>query len=151
MTYPDVAKVFDGVWTDGLFFQLRQMGVIGKVWHMLYSSYQNFRCKVCIAGTYSEWYTMECGIHQVFFLSLLKYTAFIDPRRSLESSGLGCKIAGIPTNPVGYADDMASACFSKVNVDKSLTIISDYANKWRYSYNAKKSAIMIFRRVQERA
>ena len=29
-------------------------------------------------------------------------------------------------------------------VDKSLMIISQYAKKWRYSYNAKKSAILVF-------
>ena len=88
---------------------------------------------------------MECGIHQGGFLSLLKYVAFIDPLlRDLENSGLGCSIAGLPTSHVGYADDMSTACLSKINVDKSLSIIDDYAKKWRYSYNAKKSAILIF-------
>ena len=145
VTYLDVSKAFDGVWIDGLFFQLRKMGVRGRVWRMLYASYQNFRCKTRICNTYSDWYTMECGIHQGGFLSLLKYTAFIDPLiRKLELSGLGCKIIDIPTSPVGYADDMASASLSKLNTDKSLNIIYEYARKWRYKYNAKKSAVMVY-------
>ena len=145
VSYLDVSKAFDGVWTDGLFYQLRKKGVVGKVWRLLYSSYQNFQCKARVLGTYSDWYRMECGIHQGGFLSLLKYVAFIDPLiRELEVSNLGCNVVGIPTSPIGYADDMATASLSKVNVDKSLTLIDQYAKKWRYAYNAKKSAILIF-------
>ena len=136
VTYLDVPKAFDGVWIDGLFFQLREKGIVGRVWRLLYSSYKNFQCKVRISGSYSDWYTMECGIHQGGFLSLLKYVTFIDPLlRDLEHSRLGCDVAGILTSPIGYADDMSTACVSKINVDKSLTQIAQYANKWRYSYN----------------
>ena len=145
VTYLDVSKAFDGVWIDGLFYQLHQMGLVGKFWRLLYSTYQGFKCKVRIANVYSEWYTMECGIHQGGILSLLKYVAFIDPLlRNLENSGLGSQIADIRTNPVGYADDMASACPSKANIDKSLNIIDKHAKKWHYSYNAKKSAVMVY-------
>ena len=42
-----------------------------------------------VRGKYSDWYHMEYGIHQGGFLSLQKYTAFIDPLlRILENSGL---------------------------------------------------------------
>ena len=90
VTYLDVSKAFDGVWIDGLFYQLRQLGMEGKVWRLLYATYQNFKCKARVANTYSDWYTMQCGIHQGGFLSLLKYVAFIDPLlRDLEKSRLG--------------------------------------------------------------
>ena len=152
VTYLDVSKAFDGVWIDGLFFQLRQTGIVGKAWRLLYSTYQDFRCKVRISGVYSDWYTMECGIHQVGFLSLLKYVAFIDPLlRDLVKSELGCRVAGVPSNPVGYADDMAST--SKAGTDRTLGIVSRHAKKWRYTYNAKKSAVLVFgetRREHER-
>ena len=88
---------------------------------------------------------MECGIHQGGFLFLLKYVAFIDPlSRDLLRSGLGCRVVGIPSNPVGYADVMATASLSKIDTDRSLGIISNHAKKWRYTYNAKKSAVLIF-------
>ena len=88
---------------------------------------------------------MECGIHQGGFLSLLKYTAFIDTLlRNIEQDDLGYRVAGIPTNPVGYADDMASACTSKTVVDKLLNNVHNHANKWRYEYNASKSAVLVF-------
>ena len=89
-------------------------GLIGKVWQLLYLSYKNFWCKARMNGQYSNWYQMECGIHQGEYLSLLKYTAFIDPLiRDIERSGHGCCITGISTSPLGYTDDIATACFSK--------------------------------------
>ena len=137
VAYFDVAKAFDSVWIDGLFYQLHQMGVTGRIWRLLYQCYQIFWCKARVGGVYSEWYRMECGIHQGGFLSLLKYTAFIDPLiRILESSGLGCQVVCIPTSPVGYADDMATSSTSKQQLDRALTMVSDFSNRWRYLYNA---------------
>ena len=145
VAYFDVSKAFDGVWIDGLFFQLRNMGIVGRVWRLLYHSYQNFWCKARINGQYSEWYRMECGIHQGGYLSLLKYTAFIDPLlRSIENSKIGCCIDGIPTCPLGYADDMAAASVSKARTDRILSMVYAHSKKWRYKYNASKSAIMIY-------
>ena len=145
VAYFDVSKAFDGVWIDGLFYQMRIMGIVGKVWRLLYLSYQNFWCKVRINGQYSDWYKMECGIHQGGYLSLLKYTAFIDPLlREIEESGMGCFISGIPTSPLGYTDDMAAACLTKAKIDYVLRMIYAHSLKWRYKYNASKSAVMIY-------
>ena len=88
---------------------------------------------------------MGCGIHQGGYISLLNYIAFIDPLlRILEYEGMRCHVAGIPTNPVGYADVMASASTSKSVVDKTLRTVHNYTNKWRYAYNATKSAVFVF-------
>ena len=145
VAYFDVSKAFDGVWINGLFYQMRTMGLVGRVWHLLYLSYQDFWCRVRVNGQFSEWYQMECGIHQGGYLSLLKYTAFIDPLlREIENSGLGCCISGIPVCPLGYADDMATTCSSKGKTDKVLQMVYAHSTKWRYKYNASKSAVMIY-------
>ena len=34
VAYYDVAKAFDGVWVDGLFYRLREMGIKGKTWRL---------------------------------------------------------------------------------------------------------------------
>ena len=67
VAYFDAAKAFDSVWTDGLFYQLRNMGVVGKVWRLLYKSYFDFKCKVRLANQYCDWYNMRCEIHQGFY------------------------------------------------------------------------------------
>ena len=73
VAYFDGAKAFDSVWTDGLFYQLHNAGLVGKTWRILYKSYEDFRCQVRLSGIYSKWY-IKGG-----FLSLLKYAPFIDP------------------------------------------------------------------------
>ena len=145
VAYFDVAQAFDSVWTDGLFFQLRKKGLVGKEWRLLYASYNDFWCKVRLHGIYSDWYPMQCGIHQGGYLSLLKYVAFIDPLlRKIQNAGVGCSIVGIPACPLGYADDMAAACPSRLKLDETLRIANTFSMQWEYSYNAKKSAVMIY-------
>ena len=56
VAYFDASKAFDSVWTDGLFYQLHEAGLVGKVWRLLYKSCEDFKCKVRLAGKYSEWY-----------------------------------------------------------------------------------------------
>ena len=145
VAYFDMAKAFDSVWIDGLFYQLRKKGLVGKEWHLLYSSYTDFWCKVRLHGDYSDWYPMQCGIHQGGYLSLLKYVAFIDPLlRKIQHSDVGCSVVDIPACPLGYADDMAAACQSRLKLDETLRIANTFSIQWEYSYNAKKSAVMIY-------
>ena len=78
MAYYDVSKAFDSVWIDGLFCQLYDLGITGSLWRILYQMYVNFACCVRIGDMTSNWYKMECGIHQGGYLSLVKYVAFIN-------------------------------------------------------------------------
>ena len=145
VAYFDAAKAFDSVWTDGLFYQLRNLGINGKLWRLLYKSYEELKCKVRLMGTYSDWYSMRCGIHQGGVLSLLKYVAFIDPLlREIEHSGLAYCIARVPTSPVGYADDLSVCSTSKCNLDQSMKVVYEYSCKWRFFYNPGKSAVMVY-------
>ena len=76
---------------------------------------------------------------------LTKYVAFINTLlNTLEESKLCCTISKIPSSPVGYADDVATACISKLRTDKVLQIVHNYGCKWRFNFNAKKSAILVY-------
>ena len=144
VSYFDVSKAFDTVWTNGLFHKLHEMGVRGRMWRLLYRAYQDFRCCVRVEGEVSDWYTMQCGIHQGGFLSLTKYTAFINELLVLlEQSKLCCEIYGIPSSPGGYADDLATATTSKARTDKVHNIVVEYGRRWRFRFNAKKSAVLV--------
>ena len=145
VAYYDVSKAFDSVWTDGLFFQLHKMGITGTLWRLLYKSYVNFRCCVRIGGKYSPWYSMDCGIHQGGYLSLVKYTAFIDSLiHDLEHSNLCCNIYRISSSPVGYADDLAASTTSKRKMDCVMTKVHQHGCDWRYTFNASKSAVLVY-------
>ena len=88
---------------------------------------------------------MGCGIHQGGYLSLMKYTAFINPLlEKLEHSNLCCGIGNIRSAPVGYADDLATATISKHKTDKVNSLVFKFSRKWRFTFNAKKSAVLTF-------
>ena len=145
VSYFDVSKAFDTVWTDGLFQKLHDMGVRGRMWRLLYRAYQDFRCCVRVEGEMSDWYTMHCGIHQGGYLSLTKYIAFInDLLAQLEQSQLCCCIHGIPSSPGGYAEDLATATTSKIKTDGVHEIVAAYGRKWRFRFIAKKSAVLVY-------
>ena len=142
VTYLDVSKAFDRVWVEGLFYQLYNIGIKGKTWRMLYKCYKGFLCRV---KKVSEWYEMSCGIHQGGFLSLVKYTAFINTLFvTLQDSGLCCALTRLKTSPLGYADDVAAASTSKNNTDRILSIGQLHSCKWRYDLNADKSAVLVY-------
>ena len=145
VSYFDVSKAYNTVWTNGLFYKLYKLGITGKMWRLMYRAYQGFMCRVRIEGNTSRWYPMMCGIHQGGFLSLTKYVAFINELIvDLEESQLCCRISGIPTSPVGYADDLATATLSKRKTDKLHDLVYEYGNRWRFQFNAGKSAVLVF-------
>ena len=145
VSYFDVSKAFDTVWTNGLFYKLYKMGISGKTWRILYKGYNDFRCKVRVDNKLSDWYVMQCGIHQGGFLSLMKYTAFIDSLLiELEMSQLCCTVCKIQSSTAGYADDLAAATISKGRTDAIHLMVYEYGRKWRFSFNAKKSAVLVY-------
>ena len=145
VSYYDVSKAFDSVWVDGLFFQLYKLGIKGSLWRILYKTYVNFNCCVRIGSEMSKWYPMECGIHQGGYLSLVKYTAFIDSLiTTLEATKMCSAIYRVPSSPVGYADDVAACTVSKRRMDRVMNVVYNHGNTWRYSFNAKKSAVLVF-------
>ena len=145
VAYFDVAKAFDSVWINGLFKQLYDLGITGKLWRLLRKVYIGFKSRVRIHTKTSNWYAMECGIHQGGFLSSLKYIAFINSLLvQLMNSGLCISISGIKCSPIGYADGISAACISKDRIDKVTTMVNQHCNRWRYEYNARKSAFLIY-------
>ena len=145
VAYFDVAKAFDTVWIEGLFFQLYELGIRGKTWRILYNFYVDFRCCVKVQGQISDWYSLQCGIHPGGFLSLLKYTVFINSLlNELKCSGLCCKLYRTPSTPMGYADDLATCSTSKYNLDKAINVVATHGRTWRYDFNAKKSGILVY-------
>ena len=145
VSYFVVSKAFDTVWINGLFYKLYEVGIRGSLWRIMYRTYTGFYCRARIAGNFSDWYPMTCGIHQGGILYLTKYTVFINALlNELEVSNLCCSIANIPSSPASYADDLAAATTSKYKTDKVHTIVNDYGNRWRFDFNAGKSAVLVF-------
>ena len=88
---------------------------------------------------------MTCGIHQGGYLSLVKYISFINSLVvELENSKLCCVINPLCTTPVSYADDLATTSTAKCNVDLIMQLAYAHSCKWRYRFNARKSAVLVY-------
>ena len=78
-------------------------------------------------------------------MSLFKYLVFINSLLvELEQSNLCCSLYGIPVSPLGYADDIAAATTSKTKTDRMLDTVYQHSTKWRYKFNPKKSAVLVY-------
>ena len=65
----------------------------------------------------------------IFFLCLMKYTAFISLLNPLENSWLCYLIRGIPSNLVGCADDLLSTTVSKTSNFVVYQIVYEYGRQ----------------------
>ena len=82
-------------------------------------------------------------------MSLLKYTVFINSLlEQLKRSRLCCNFYSTPSMPVGYADDLAAACLSKIKMDRAMDVVYAHGRTWRYDFNAIKSGILVFGETQ---
>ena len=57
---------------------MHELGLNGSLWRILYKTYQDFFSCLRIGDDISTWYPMQGGIHQGGYLSMVKYTAFIN-------------------------------------------------------------------------
>ena len=63
---------------------------------------------------------------------------------SLKETDLCSRIYNIKTSPLGYADNLAVANTDKRKVDVVLDIVNKHSLKWRYYFNADKSAVLVY-------
>ena len=111
----------------------------------MFRTYTGFYCRIRVAGSFSVWYPMSCGIRQGGVLSLVEYLVFIDELLvKLKQSKLCCNIKNVPSSPAGYADDLATATISKMRTEMVHDMVNDYRKKWRFKFHTSKSAVMVF-------
>jgi hypothetical protein len=151
LAFLDVKKAFDSVWVDGLLYKIKEAQINKSVWHIIKDLFTNIQCTVQIAGERSDWFEVKRGIPQGAPLSLWFYQVFTnDLIQQLRNSNLGASIDDVNISCPAFADDLALVCTSHANLQKMLHIAFLHSKKWRYSYNAKKSEILMFNTEHEK-
>ena len=96
-----------------------------------------------LEGEKSTTFTLEQGVAQGCSLSPI---VFIDDfLREVEKADLGIKLGG--GKKVGgmlFADDFVGVSGSKEGLQKLISVVHGYCNKWRLRANVCKSAVMVF-------
>jgi hypothetical protein len=143
----DVNKAYDQLWRKGLLYKLKEKGVTGKMWSLVKSSLENVRRRMKAPGVELNEeirsFTTEEGVTQGAPESPILYSVFInDLVEVLRSKGIGVVVGGKVRPGLLFADDIALIVESVEEVQRALRVVTDYARKWRFSFNGKKSAVM---------
>ena len=135
----DVSAAFDKVWHNGLLAKLSQVGVDG-IFHDILSSYLADRKQVVVVdGVKSDIQDVKAGVPQGSRLGPLLFIIYInDISEDIESDIL---IFADDTSLFATGSDPAETA-AKLNRD--LHKISVWADKWKVTFNAKKSKDIIF-------
>ena len=127
-------------------------GIKGKMWRVLKSIYKTVESCVKLKGDMSEWFSIETGVRQGCVLSPLLYALFINGLvREINALDLGVEIdeRGHKLSTLLYADDIVLITDNRKNLQKMLDTVTNYAKKWRFELNPKKSEVVVFGTPQE--
>jgi endonuclease/exonuclease/phosphatase family metal-dependent hydrolase len=141
----DVRKAYDTVWRDGLWHSLWELEVRGKMHRVLSGMFATMERSVMFEGRCSEPFSVELGVAQGAVTSPFLYACFVDGLlRELAESGLGVSIADVHIACLAYADDIVLIAPSAHKLRLLLSLLTQYAARWRFSFNADKSNVMVF-------
>ena len=102
----DVHKAYDTVWRDGVWVKLWDMGVKGRMWHVIKNMYEAFRSAILLVGEKSPAFRVGQGVAQGCSLSPILFSAFINGLlKAVEEAGLGIEISSGRMGEMLFADD----------------------------------------------
>ena len=135
----DISAAFDKVWHKGLVAKLSQIGIEGRLLDFFQSYLSNRKQCVIVDGIKSRFLDIKAGVPQGSRLGPLLFIIYInDIMNDIESEIL---VFADDTTLLASGDDPAITA-SMLNRD--LLKISKWAEKWKVTFNPKKSKDMIF-------
>jgi len=143
----DVAKAFDSVWVEGLLYKLYNLGIKGRLWRIIKTCYDGFKCNVHVNKKISGEFFVERGVHQGAPLSMRFYQLFNnDLLNDLCQSALCASVIDLKTGTPAFADDVAIIALFKFCMNGLLEKSRNHSLKWRYNYNGDKFQGLCFGR-----
>ena len=141
----DNAKAFDRIWQNGLLVKLYDIGVTGKIWKIIVQTYKGATAQIKYCNFLSDKFQIKQGVGQGRVMSSWMFSLFIDGLMyALDELNLGIMIGNIRISSLLLADDTTLLAASAKSMQSLLDCVNQYANKWRLTYNAKKSTGVIF-------
>ena len=144
LAFLDVSKAYDTVWREGLWEKMRRYGVTQKFVRVCQGLYEEVEASVVLDGEQSRWFKVEKGLRQGCPLSPLLYSIYVMGMvEELEDSGLGVKEEEEWCGALLYADDIVLLAESPDELQRMLDTVGEYAEEWRFTFNAVKSKTMV--------
>ena len=137
----DVSSAFEKVWHNGLLAKLSQIGVNGLFYNILSSYLSERRQTVVVDGQKSDILDVKAGIPQGSRLGPLLFILYMnDIINDIESDIL---IFADDTSLFATGSDPAETA---AQLNRDLVKISEWAKRWKITFNSGKSKDIIFSR-----
>ncbi len=146
VAYIDFTKCFDLIDRNILFYKLTEYGIDGKMYYTLKKMYSNTMSCVNFNNSLTDWFYTLNGCRQGDVTSPTAFSIVInDLIKELKYTGLGVRIDNLTICALAYADDIALIADSPESLQKMLTILYTWCNKWRFMINPSKSNVVHYR------
>ncbi len=148
VAFVDFTKCFDLIDRNILFYKLTEYGIDGKMYHTLKKMYCITDTKSCVNfnNSLTDWFHTTNGCRQGDVTSPTAFSIVInDLIKELKYTGLGVEINDMTICVLAYADDIALLADTPENLQKLISKMHTWCNKWRFIKNPSKSNIVHFR------
>ena len=138
LIFLDVSKAFDKVWHKGLIYKLKKHGITGKLLKWFISYLSGRRQRVVLEGVCSDWRNVEAGIPQGSILGPLLFLFYInDIVEHIESD------INLFADDTSLLELVSDPVVSVQRVQGDLITLENWAKKWRVTFNASKTDLLI--------
>ena len=139
-------KAFDRVNRTTLFKQSGARGIPGYVLRILIYWYKNQDMCIRWGDAYSAKFKVTHGVRQWGILFPYLFNVYVDElSEELNTCNVGCNLNGLLINHIMYADDLVLISPSSTGLSQLLRECETFGTRHDVKYNAKKSAVMIYR------
>ena len=154
--FVDYTKAFDTIWREALWHKLLSVGIEGKFLNVIKSMYSQVKSCVLLNGQKSDFFITNKGVRQGENLSPLLFALFVNDIEEYMLAN-GCSYVNIDNEALDnyikllvlmYADDTILIADSKENLQKAITCMETYCDKWKLIVNENKTKVMIFSKIK---
>jgi len=141
VTWIDLQRAFDKVWTDGLLVKLQRSGIGGTMYRWIKSYLFNRRARVSLDGTQSQKFLQRHGVPQGGVLSPTLFLLFINDLVAELPKGVKAAL---------YADDLVLWCseeyssIARYRMQEATEKLSTWAEEWCVKVNTEKTCTTLF-------
>ena len=124
----DISKAFDKVWSEGLIFKLKKLGIVGEMIVILSSFLTDRKQRVTMDGVCSDWADIESGVPQGSILGPILFLVYINDLFDEVSSDI--RIFADDTFIFRFVDSS-----STIDLNADLQKITVWAHQWKLIFN----------------